>query len=176
MKITKRQMLFFVLYCMGLFALDYISKQWTIAHIHLMSWMDPVYPYGGIGIFRDFLGIDFSLNYVRNTGGAWGLFADFQVPLLIARIGLIVSLMIYLFFLIKHSQYVISLTMVIAGALCNIFDMFAYGFVIDMLHFRFWGYDFPVFNCADSSICMGVGLLLFQSVRDSIQARRANVS
>lgn len=46
--------------------------------------------------------------------------------------------------------------LVLAGALGNLYDRFRYGYVIDFLDFRFW----PVFNVADTSICVGVALVI----------------
>ena len=45
----------------------------------------------------------------------------------------------------------ISLTMQLGGAIGNLIDRIAYGYVVDFVDFRFW----PVFNVADSSITIG---------------------
>lgn len=46
--------------------------------------------------------------------------------------------------------------LVIAGALGNLYDRLRYGYVVDFLDFRVW----PVFNVADISISVGVGLII----------------
>ena len=61
------------------------------------------------------------------------------------------------------------------GALCNILDYFFYGHVIDMLHFVFWGYDYPVFNVADSFICIGVFWLFFASLKEFMNLRKSTL-
>lgn len=118
------------------------------------------YPYGGIGVFKNFGGIEFSINHMTNTGAAWGFLSDYQLPLVIFRVGLIVGLVIYLLFFSYSLTSQIPLTLIIAGAIGNVLDFFIYGHVVDMFHFIFWGYEFPVFNVADSMISIGV-LTLF---------------
>lgn len=148
-----------------IFLLDFLSKWFVHHNIPLMAHSAPWYPYGGIPVFSDFLGIEFSITHAANRGAAWGLGADYQIPLLILRIGMIAALILYLLFWNKDKKSVLPLTMVIAGALGNIVDFFLYGHVVDMLHFVLWGYDFPVFNLADASIFLGVVWLIFASSR-----------
>ena len=51
--------------------------------------------------------------------------------------------------------------LVIAGALGNLYDRLRFGYVIDFLDLRVW----PVFNVADTSICIGVFLVLLSFFR-----------
>lgn len=143
------------------FIADFITKFLTAAHIPLMYGSQ--FPYGGIGIFKNFLGIEFSIVHAINRGAAWGLFSDYQLYLIVLRIVLIFSLILYLVFYNKHPGFVIPMTLISAGALGNILDYFLYGHVIDMLRFVLWGYDFPVFNVADSFICIGIFSLMITS-------------
>lgn len=121
------------------------------------------YPYGGIGVFSNLGGIEFSINHMTNTGAAWGVLGAYQLPLMIVRIGLIASLSIYLFYINRHFSWQLPLVLIIAGAVGNVLDFFIYGHVVDMFHFIFWGYDFPVFNLADSAISLGIAALFFLS-------------
>lgn len=114
------------------------------------------YPYGGIAVFENFLGIQFSIHHLVNYGAAWGTFSKFQLPLLIIRILLILGMTYYLIFRNEHPSWRAPMTLVIAGALSNVIDTFVYGHVVDMIHFTFWGYDYAVFNLADSAVCLGV--------------------
>lgn len=86
--------------CIGLivFFSDLITKYLTQAHLPLMSHYSMGYPYGGIGIFKNFLGIEFSLSHTINRGAAWGAFPQFQIYLLGLRIILILGMCAYLFF------------------------------------------------------------------------------
>jgi signal peptidase II len=155
---------FFPLY-LGIIILvaDVITKYLTNTYLPLMRnhWL--WYPYGGIGVFKDFFGIEFSLSHQINHGAAWGVLAEYQTPLLYLRIALIAGLLVFALFYNKHPSRNIPLALIIAGAIGNVIDYFVYGHVVDMLHFVLWGYDFPVFNLADTSIFIGVTYLLVLS-------------
>ena len=60
---------------------------------------------------------------------------------------------------------VIALSLIFGGALGNYVDRLRFGYVVDFLDFH-WKevYHFAAFNVADSAICVGVALLLFQRV------------
>lgn len=139
---------------------DLFSKYWIQNNLPLMNSYS--FPYGGIGVFKDFLGIEFSLVHATNTGAAWSLFSNYPTPLFILRIILISLLILYL--IKEKSNYLkFPIALIIVGALGNLLDIFFYGHVIDMFHFVFWGYHYPVFNIADSAICIGVFLYLILS-------------
>lgn len=143
---------------------DILSKYWIHHNIPLMSNGYLEYPYGGIGVFKNFLGIEFSITHLTNRGAAWGTLGDYQSYLLIVRIILIIGMIVYLAFYNKHKSWVFPLTLIIAGAMGNVLDYFIYGHVVDMFHVVLWGYDFPVFNVADSAVSIGiVWLILLQS-------------
>jgi signal peptidase II len=65
-------------------------------------------------------------------------------------------------------QYTLTLwglCLIMAGALGNAIDRFWLGQVIDFIDVHWYTYHWPAFNVADSSICIGVGLLLLDSFR-----------
>lgn len=136
--------------------LDAGLKFFTHQYLPHMSYASYFYPYGGIGVFRDFMGIEFSISHATNYGAAWGIGRDYQFVLLCLRIVLISGLAIYFFFFRKTFLEQIFFSLILAGALGNVLDYFIYGHVVDMLHFILFGYDFPVFNLADSAIFVGV--------------------
>lgn len=137
-------------------ALDMFSKFWIVKNIPVMDQFALWYPYNGIGIFKNWLGTDFSIVHATNRGAAWSLFSDYQVWLLILRIFLVIGLGVYLFFYNKKKQWIVPLALIFAGALGNILDYFIYGHVIDMFLFSFYGWDYPIFNVADSAITIGI--------------------
>lgn len=147
-----------------IFALDALSK--LVVHLtlppmnHELLW----YPYGGIGIFSDLLGIEFSVVHAVNHGAAWGLFSDHQNILESVRVVLIIGLIGYTFLYNKNQAWDIPLTLITTGALANVFDYFIYGHVVDMFHFVFWNYDYPVFNVADSAIFIGISWIVISSL------------
>ena len=154
----------FLIGCFILFA-DVATKYYTNYSIPLMSHEAQWYPYNGIGLFENFFGIEGSIVHATNRGAAWGLFAEFQNYLLLFRMVFIAGLLVHIVFFNKNRLLVIPLTLIVVGATGNILDYFIYGHVIDMFHFVLWGYDYPVFNLADSSIFIGIcGIILVSLV------------
>ena len=145
------------------FLVDQVSKILTANFLPLSYLHSQVYPYGGIGVFKNFLGIEFSITHATNRGAAWGIFAEFQPFLLFLRILLVGGLLLYAVFYNKNRSKLFPLVLIIAGAAGNILDYFIYGHVVDMFHFIFWGYDYPVFNIADSSIFISIVWLFLLS-------------
>ena len=150
-----------------LYFVDVITKYGTHLYIPLMSVSSPFYPYGGIGVFENILGVEFSLCHKTNTGAAWGMFSEYQFYLLAFRICLVAAMLVYLLFYNKNPVYRLPMVLVISGAIGNITDVFIYGHVVDMFNFVFWGYNYPVFNVADSAISIGVALLMICTFKDS---------
>lgn len=120
---------------------------------------------------RPVLANHFALTYVRNSGAAFGILArqspDFLrlfFPLVtgIALLGLLV------YFLRVPSQRTVTLwglCLIMGGALGNGIDRLWLGQVIDFIDVHWYTSHWPAFNVADSSICIGVGLLLLDSFR-----------
>jgi signal peptidase II len=141
-----------------LLGIDFLTK--AIA----LRWIPPLeggrFPYGGIAVFENIFGINFSLNTVVNTGAAWGVFPNHFFLLLLVRISIISALVFYLLFFRPLGRSRIPFWLIVTGALGNIIDMFYYGHVIDFFHVTILGWSFPIFNVADSCITCGVILLL----------------
>lgn len=150
----------------GFFVLffDQLTKYLVQAHIPRMAHEAQWYPYRGIGIFEHFYGIEFSIVHATNRGSAWGLFAEYQIELLILRILFVFFLLFYLARTKESQELALPLALIATGAIGNIIDYFAYGHVVDMIHFVFWGYDYPVFNVADSAIFIGVWWVFFNAL------------
>ena len=54
--------------------------------------------------------------------------------------------------------------LVLGGAAGNLFDRLSYGYVIDFIDVFYRNYHWPTFNVADSSISVGIGLLLLEAL------------
>lgn len=122
---------------------DQYTKWYTSQYIPLINPYDLVYPYNGIGVFENFLGIEFSISHVENRGAAWGAFSDHQIMLIYVRLALIVGLISYAIWSKKAREWWIPLALIISGASSNVLDYFIYGHVVDMLHFVLWGMILP---------------------------------
>jgi len=91
---------------------------------------------------------------VHNRGAAFGLFKGqiflFAIVSVVAAVFICLSLR-----KAKSNIYSLSLGLILAGAIGNLIDRLAFGYVIDFLDLRIW----PVFNVADSAITVGAVLL-----------------
>jgi signal peptidase II len=152
---------------LGLLCVDILTKYLTYAHLPVSNRFSLWYPYGGIAVFKSFLGVEFSINHTINHGAAWGIFAESQEFLLVLRIMMITGLIAYLLFYNQNKAWELPLLLITTGALGNVVDTFVYGHVVDMFHFVLWGYDFPVFNVADICITLGVSWLFLSSLFQS---------
>lgn len=147
---------------MGLVVIGADAKTKKLALIKLQDAISPDFPYGGKAIFQNFLsGIDFSLNLVANQGAAWGIFSNYPNLLTYVRLGIVLFLITRIFKNSIRLSKRCALSLICAGAIGNVLDHYKYGYVIDMLHFSFWNYDFPVFNLADAAIFLGTIWLIF---------------
>lgn len=147
----------------SILVVDFIIKGAVNFHFQPMEHAPHIFPFGGIEVFKNILGIDFCIHHVTNRGAAWGVGSQLQNLLLFARIAVVIGLAVYLWRSPKSEKHSYPLILVMAGGLGNILDYFIYGHVVDMFHFYFWGYSYPVFNVADASIFCGIVWLLCQS-------------
>ena len=105
----------------------------------------------------------FRLTHVRNTGSAFSLIKDQNI--LLTTIGIIV-LIILIYFLREFDTdqplVITAISMQIGGALGNLLDRIFLGSVVDFFDIGVSGvYRWPTFNIADSSIVIGITLLIF---------------
>ncbi len=164
----------FALIGIFLFLVDASLKAYINHNIPLINASPAAFPFGGIGVLRNWHGIDFSIVHVLNKGAAWGAFASLQAYLLYVRMAIIGGLLSYLFFVKTSTYRKFSLMLITAGAFGNVVDYFVYGHVIDMFYFIFWGYSYPVFNIADSVIFLGIMLLLCETLFVKMRRKSAN--
>lgn len=108
-------------------------------------------------------GIDAELALATNKGAAWGIGSSWPLGLLFLRLTLIGAIGVYLFGKYCPAAWRVPLALALGAAISNVKDYFLWGHVIDMIHITFWGYDYPIFNLADSVICCAVVYMLFKS-------------
>ena len=97
------------------------------------------------------------LHHVTNTGAAFGILKD-QTGFLIVTtvIGLAAIYLYYRYPPFDHMVAPIAIGMMLGGAIGNLVDRVRLGSVTDFIDFPFW----PSFNVADSSITIGIAVLL----------------
>ncbi|AJC96427.1 signal peptidase II [Staphylococcus hyicus] len=97
----------------------------------------------------------------RNNGAAWGILSGHLPFFYIITVVILIALV---YFYIKEAQEHLlmqfSISLLIAGALGNFIDRVLKGEVVDFIDTKIFGYDFPIFNIADSSLTIGVILLI----------------
>ena len=103
----------------------------------------------------------FSLEYVRNTGAAWGMFPNGTIFFVIFSSIVCVMLFILYFKIPKEKKYNLLACiniMLIAGAIGNLIDRAFRHYVVDFLYFKL--IDFPVFNVADIYVTVSAIILI----------------
>jgi signal peptidase II len=128
--------------------LDQISKLWVRSHLGLYE-ASPV-----IGCL--------SLTHVRNTGSAFGLFANQAFLLTIVAIVVLVAILLfYRYFSRSNILGISALGLVFGGAVGNLIDRLRFGYVTDFVDVRLWrDFHWPAFNVADSAITVGSIMLV----------------
>ncbi|PYX47472.1 MAG: signal peptidase II [Acidobacteria bacterium] len=135
--------------------LDRWTKRVVAAHIAM---------YQHIQIIPGF----FRLTHTENTGAAFSLFADshshWKTALLIGFS--VIAMLIVTLLLWRQARGLsitgIALSLILGGALGNLWDRVASGRVVDFLLLYVKQYQWPVFNLADSAIVVGASLLVIE--------------
>ncbi len=161
----------FIAIALAIFSADALLKAYIDHNISPINAASPIYPFGGIAVFRDWHGIDFSIVHVINKGAAWGVLSSIQDYLLYARVAIIGGLLSYLIFVKTTTFRKFCLMLIATGAFGNVVDYFAYGHVVDMFYFILWGYSYPVFNIADSVIFLGIVLLIGETLFAKLRSK-----
>ena len=135
---------------------DQLVKGFVLAHVKLFETVY-VLPVFNIALFHN-TGAAFSM-----LAGASGWQRWFFVILAVVISGLIVG---WLWRSPKDSSGWVAagLALVAGGALGNVWDRLAQGYVVDFLQFHWQGWYFPAFNVADSCITVGAALLILDGL------------
>lgn len=142
----KKKYLYIVLFIIGLVSIDQISK---LLVVNCLS--------NKIVLINNFL----SLDYVKNTGAAFGFFSGNIFFLILITLALV----IYLIYDLKQNMdkklNLIFTILIISGAIGNLIDRVLRGFVVDFISFILFNNQMPVFNIADIFVTCGVAGLIF---------------
>lgn len=104
----------------------------------------------------------------RNQGAAWGILQGKMVFFYVVTLFVIAMVVLWMRKLNvrKEKLLVIALSLILGGALGNLIDRVLYQQVTDFINVYLFGYDFPIFNIADSALCIGVFLMGVDAVFD----------
>ncbi len=137
-------------------AADQVSKQWIVTHLEwgqsmdLASWLTPV----------------LRITYVTNTGVAFGLLQGMGDLFTIVAV-VVVGVLLWYHHSLPPGQPLlrVALGFQLGGATGNLVDRLVRGAVVDFIDLNFWPLQqWPVFNLADASIVVGVGLLVLTTL------------
>lgn len=108
-----------------------------------------------------------SFHSTYNTGGAWSLFSDNSVAMIIIMVFTFVFIAADLLVTYwpdgrKNAFFIVTLAFLGSGALGNLIDRLWLGYVRDFLRFDF--ITFPIFNVADVALVTGVIMLIVNIV------------
>lgn len=125
-----------------------------------------------IGYFRlgDSMTMTSFFNLVRahNTGAAFSFLAGASgwQRWFFTAVGCAAAVLIVWMLRSHASQrlFAFALTCILGGAVGNVIDRLAYGYVVDFLQFHYAGWFFPAFNVADSAITIGAAALILDEL------------
>lgn len=131
----------YVLFAAVIVLADQLFKGWITATLPL---------YGELPFIPGLL----QLTHVHNYAAAFSLFGGMRIPIIILTFAVCAALIAALIMKKpKSSLQRFALMLVLGGAVGNLIDRVALGYVIDMFDTLFM--DFPVFNIADCAIVVG---------------------
>ena len=110
----------------------------------------------------------FDLMLAHNTGAAFSFLASAGgwQRWFLAGVALVVSVVVSVWLTrLKHSEKMlgIALGLVLGGGLGNLIDRVSLGYVVDFISWHYNEWYWPAFNIADSAICVGAVLLVWDS-------------
>ncbi len=144
--------LFYVVITLAIL-LDQVTKAWASSTLKVIP----------VSIIPGF----FNLTYVENRGIAFGMFAHHGLLVGLFVVGLALVALYYA----RGMNWASLEPNIVGGCLCggalgNLLDRFRLGYVVDFFHvYRYsWNFDWPVFNVADSLICLSVGWIVLRQL------------
>ncbi len=110
----------------------------------------------------------------RNRGAAWGILQGQMWFFYIVTTAVIIGIVYYIKKYSADKLTGVSLGLILGGAIGNFIDRIFRNEVVDFVHTYIFSYSFPVFNIADSALCIGVGLLVIAMFLEEKRAKELN--
>jgi len=146
--------------------LDRITKMWIEAKVSV---------YDTLVVIPDV----FNIVHTRNRGAAFGILStapeSIRLTVLVGFALAILAMIGWMLWQATRPQTLgswsnrLALTLVMAGAIGNLYDRILAGSVTDFLQVFIGSYEWPSFNVADSSICVGAVLMAYDLIFQSRQ-------
>ena len=153
---------YWLLLSLAIFLVDQWTKNLIVAHF---DYREVLVIFTSNGVW----GVNLTL--AHNYGAAFSFLADQSgwQRWFFAGLALVVGsgLSVWLLRLQPAQKWLAAaLALLIGGAFGNLYDRVLYGYVVDFVDAYYGAYHWPVFNIADSAICIGAFLLLLESFFD----------
>lgn len=121
--------------------------------------------------------LDFTLLHNRgaafsflSTAGGWQRWAFTGIAITISLV-----LLAWVLQLKRNERWLaVALTLIMGGALGNLYDRLSLGYVVDFIHFHWNHQYFPAFNIADTAITVGAGMMIIDAIW--LQKRRTQLA
>ncbi len=126
--------------------LDQVTKYLIMAHLPLFDSRE-IFPF-------------LHIVHVRNTGAAFGMFKSLGSTFFIILSAVAIIFIVHL--LAKRTYSSLGLSLILGGATGNLIDRLLYGKVVDFIDVSVGSYHWPAFNVADSSLTIGIAVILIK--------------
>ena len=108
----------------------------------------------------------FHLTFILNPGAAFGILENNRWFFVLTALAVLAFLFYYRHVILSETRMVqFGIALFAGGALGNLIDRIRIGLVIDFFDLRIW----PIFNVADIAICLGVGLILWSTIKTELK-------
>jgi len=138
-------------------ALDQLSKLWVRNNLPEIELLPG---------FLDFI-------YVKNYGSAFGLLANQTFLLIAITIASIIIILLLLRYLSPVTNLsIVSIGLILGGALGNLIDRLRFGYVIDFIDVHLQNlFHWPTFNLADAAVVIGIFIFIYSIYRSSLLSK-----
>jgi signal peptidase II len=114
--------------------------------------------------------LNLTLQY--NTGAAFSFLSDAGgwQRWFFSAVAILASLLISVWLTrLERGEVMLAagLSLILGGALGNLWDRLALGHVVDFISVHYQGWYFPTFNVADSAVTVGAGLMILDAILQS---------
>ncbi len=108
----------------------------------------------------------------RNQGAAWGILQGQMWLFYLITVVVVIGIVYYIQKYAKGKVLLgVSLGFMLGGAIGNFIDRIFRKQVVDFIHTYIFGYDFPIFNIADSALTIGVILLIIYMLLEEFRSK-----
>jgi signal peptidase II len=163
---VRRKYLLFTIFTI----ISLVADQWTkiLARRHLM----PRGPFRPKVIIEGY----FDLRYAENPGVAFSMLQNIPGGRVLLTFLAVGAFLLVLYYLrktpIEATRLHVALGLVGGGAIGNLLDRVIYGKVTDFIVWKVGVHEWPAFNIADATLCIGVGLMLLDMLLGWRSARK----